>query len=798
MTERRAGTVWIVLVITVFAALFFAPELFGGRVASTATLDDWLPWSAHPTGVRDPKPSFNPDCLTSYYPRRAFLHDAWRDGELPFWNPYSFCGTPFLADPQAQALYPPSWLVLPLDPGYAMGVFLFLHLAVAGAGMALLLRRHAADLRVAVLGGCAFAVSGFFAKHFGLPSFLATAAWLPWVFLAVEEVVRRPGARSAAYLALAGAATFLAGQPQMAMMIAYGAATFGVVSWAVSGSGARHGVRVVVAAAAAGIVAVAIAAAQLLPTLELASRSARARLPWETVLSGALHPVETLRFLVPDFFGGPVTGDEWSGLFRRGDGFYGRHQLNSVFAGTPVFLLALVGMLHRRTWRRALPFTAVFVVASLTAFGAPVVKPLVALLPGLSVGRLDRAGSLVVFAQFVPAALGAAALAAGGAAARRILGTAMIVVAIAGAWFVTSVGLGIDGVLRGYPLPEDVSALRHTLSPVAPRTQIAALFAAGTGVVLLFPPRRLIVAVPFALAVWQLGMFAAPYRGDRAQVFQVTPEIGILREALEGPGGGGRFVRLGRASSGHAQPVSNILPPSTNVPHRLRDLQGYNALVDRRLGETLETATGEPLFSSGIWSGRRIVAPEREGSLEHPLLAALAVRRFVDRGPGRDAWVRSRANPSALPRIRLTPAGRGVTEAELHDRIAARDLDPAAEVLWLGDGSAGAAGDDLRAPEVLIDTRNRILVRTNAVREAVLVVADSWDTGWRATLDGRPVPIRRAWGVVRAVVVPPGVHRVEMTYRPARFLPGAALSILGLLLALGALAVARPRTPSGT
>jgi Bacterial membrane protein YfhO len=793
----RAGSVALLLVATVWAALFLAPELFGGRIASTARLDSWQPWAAQaPPVASGAVPSFNPDCLTSYYPRRAFLHDAWRDGELPFWNPYSFCGTPFLADPQAEALYPPSWLVLPLDPAFALGAFLFLHLAGAGFGMALLLRRCDAGFRIAVLGGCAYALSGFFAKHLGSPSFLATAAWLPWVFLAVEDTVRAPGVRSAARLALAGALAFLAGQPQIAMMIAYSAAVYGVVRWALSGTGVRHGGAVALAAATAGVVAVCLVSAQLLPTMELASRSARARLPWETVVSGALHPVETLRFLVPEFFGTPITGDEWSFLFPRGDSFYGRHQLNSVFAGTPVFLLALVGMVHPRTWRRALPFTVVFVVASLVTFGAPVLKPFAAL-PGMSVGRLDRAGCLVVFAQFVPAVLAALALAGGGARSRRAVGGAMIVAAVAGAWLVSAAGSGLPEAL-GATGPGSGAGLAAVVAPAAHRTLVAALFAAGAGAALLLPASRLVTSIPFALAALQLFLFAAPYRGDRdpGQVFAATPEIESLRASLGGTGGGYRFARVGR-TSGRADPVSAILPPSTNVPHRLRDVQGYNALVDRRLGETLEAATGEPLFSSGIWSGRRIVAPQDGSALTHPLFAALSVREVVEPGrpaggPSSRAFARSTIR-TALPRVRLTATGRGVTESGLRDLLAARDLDPAREVVWVGDGRAGTPGDDLRPPEVLVDGRNHVRVRTNADREAVLVVADSWDTGWRATLDGAPVPILRAWGVVRAVVVPPGVHRVDMEYRPARFLPGAALSLLGLLLALGALATARSR-----
>jgi len=47
-----------------------------------------------------------------------------------------------------------------------------------------------------------------------------------------------------------------------------------------------------------------------------------------------------------------------------------------------------------------------------------------------------------------------------------------------------------------------------------------------------------------------------------------------------------------------------------------------------------------------------------------------------------------------------------------------------------------------------------------------LVLSDTWVPGWKATLDGRDVPVIRADFAFRAVKVPPGEHEVRMDYRP--------------------------------
>jgi hypothetical protein len=67
---------------------------------------------------------------------------------------------------------------------------------------------------------------------------------------------------------------------------------------------------------------------------------------------------------------------------------------------------------------------------------------------------------------------------------------------------------------------------------------------------------------------------------------------------------------------------------------------------------------------------------------------------------------------------------------------------------------------------------------------AYLVVSDAYYPGWRATLDGGRVPLRRANLAFRAVAVPPGRHTVAFDYAPASVRVG-----LGLAAVAGAVIV---------
>ena len=143
-------------------------------------------------------------------------------------------------------------------------------------------------------------------------------------------------------------------------------------------------------------------------------------------------------------------------------------------------------------------------------------------------------------------------------------------------------------------------------------------------------------------------------------------------------------------------------------------------------------------------------------------------------------------NKNVLPRARL--AGKPVYVAdrkaataalvrlkrELLDRIVvedpARPLDPNAEF-------AGAA-------TITTDLPEHVVVSVDAQTPAYLVLADSFDPGWSATVDGKPAPIVPAYVAFRAVYVDQGAHTVEFRYRPAGFLLGLALSSIGAVVAL--------------
>jgi hypothetical protein len=109
------------------------------------------------------------------------------------------------------------------------------------------------------------------------------------------------------------------------------------------------------------------------------------------------------------------------------------------------------------------------------------------------------------------------------------------------------------------------------------------------------------------------------------------------------------------------------------------------------------------------------------------------------------------------------------------------------EVLLEGDdvSAEGSVPAEARSARISDYCPNRVTVDVGDGPAGWLVLADIWYPGWRCTLDGAEVPVRRADFLFRAVAVPAGRHDVVFTFAPKSYRIGRLISLatLGLLTA---------------
>jgi Bacterial membrane protein YfhO len=151
-------------------------------------------------------------------------------------------------------------------------------------------------------------------------------------------------------------------------------------------------------------------------------------------------------------------------------------------------------------------------------------------------------------------------------------------------------------------------------------------------------------------------------------------------------------------------------------------------------------------------------------------------------------------NLRAMPRAWLAPEIVSVDPNQALDAIKTgklpdgRGFDPARTALIEGSQSSVNDADAAATATVTTLLNTQMEVRTKSTRAGFLVTSDAYYPGWRASIDGRDVPLYRADYAIRGVMVPAGEHTVRFDYRPHSFYLGAGISLLSLLL-LSALAV---------
>jgi hypothetical protein len=155
-------------------------------------------------------------------------------------------------------------------------------------------------------------------------------------------------------------------------------------------------------------------------------------------------------------------------------------------------------------------------------------------------------------------------------------------------------------------------------------------------------------------------------------------------------------------------------------------------------------------------------------------------------------------NPNVLPRARLV--GRPVYADGQAAAVAAIDrLGPECRNRLVVEDPTRPLAESSRAEgsaRIVQDLPEEVRVETESSAPAYLLLADTFDPGWSATVDGRPAIIRPAYVAFRAVALEPGRHTVVFRYRPAGFTLGLAITGLGVLVAAGLLPAKRKATPA--
>jgi len=236
----------------------------------------------------------------------------------------------------------------------------------------------------------------------------------------------------------------------------------------------------------------------------------------------------------------------------------------------------------------------------------------------------------------------------------------------------------------------------------------------------------------------------------------------------------------------------NCLPPNLNLMAGLSDVRGYDGVDPKLIVQVMNRArlrgTDVLNYAQLQWFAPDIDFSPNSLSPVPPILKMLNVRYFIMRGSNTNSinTIFSSAdylvieNPNTLPRAYVPRRVEVVAGPDARlDRLADRRFDP--RWLALVNEPVDLPDTDIvGAVKITSEVPTRVTLDAQMQTAGLVVLADQWDKGWSATVDGRPAPIVHANHAIRGVVLPPGSHTIVMSYFPTSLKVGIAVGITGL------------------
>lgn len=706
------------------------------------------------TGAEMP---FLGDALHRNFPDQSVVTRllAAAPSRIPAWDPFLFCGSPLLADPGRQVCYPPALLYRLLPFPMAFGWFLGIHVLLALAGVAVLLRERGVGSRAAVIGAIGFGLGVHAALIEASPPVLCAYAWLPWIAVYASRIARGDHRSGGLGLAVSGGWLILAGAPAA---IAFALVLAGVILATEAGT---QRVEAAAAAAFAWAGAGLVAAAMLAPWLGYLPDAAAAG----TLTPGrdALAPWDLLGTFVPRAFLASQEGVlsdptvHWATLHSPG-----------------ILLLALAGSgwwLRRGDASIRVPLR---LIATGVVLGAgpwlPVVGPWLgsvwplALLrhPGLWMELADL--GLAWLAGIGAHELEARLLTPAGRRTREGW--------LAGVVFLASAGLGSHLWRLGAPgqfIAGEWGAYAVGIADRMGQAMDSAVFL-GVGLTALWLAVRREISAAWAFrfigvvafldaGIWMAAEFQP--RLPASRLMAISPDEAALGRALP-KGSWGRVFVTPRHQLLRAEEGQGLYGVAMSWRGSLRsDLPAAAGFKDASGDSPLRPAGADALLE------RVTKAPHTPGDSDaRAVFDALGVRILISR---------------------LPLGGPGLTEVSAgHARLIRRDgtLRPA----WILPASSGrvVSADNTGAGDWNVTVR--------LTRPATLVVDESAVAGWTLAAGPPGAVVTRALDALLGVDLPAGDHVVRLVYAPPAIRIGLGVS----MLAAAALLVIALRNRAGS
>lgn len=748
------------ILLTLTVLFFFHPFYINGKLPlpSDTIIGLYHPFrdyyaKDYPNGIPY-KNSLITDPVRQQFPWRNYASILEENHTLPLWNPYSFSGTPLLANFQSAVFYPFNILLLLPDFQLWWSIMILLQPLLAGIFMYLYLKEQKLNIYSSFLGAFTFAFCGVMVAWLEWGNIGHTLLWLPIILLSIDKIFSGyfklgiSKTKKLWYLIFIFtlSSSFFAGYLQAFFYLYLVIIFYFLARWI------QHGRRIktLLLFLLLNFCFLILTSIQWIPTLQFIAQSARDIDQIAAQKEGwYLPPQHLIQFIAPDFFGNPATLNYW-GVWNYGE-FLG-------YVSILPLVLALFALFYRYD-RKTLFFGSIFFLSLIFALPTWFAKiPFELKIPLLSTSQPTRLLFLTDFSLAVLAALGLDFFMKLHRKIKIIYPMLFILLGFILLWSF----IFITPYLSLHISIQDLTTAKHNLYlPTIIYFLTAAIF-----LLILFIRnkkfQKYFLIIFICVTIFDLFRFAYKFTPftDPKYLFPDTLSIYLIRKI-----------------SGYSRIMttdSRILPPNFSAMYFLQSIDGYDPLYLRRYGELIAAMERNKPDINLPFGFNRIITPHNYKSKIASLLGVKYILSLDDLSSPNlqkvfhEGQTKIYENLKAFDRVFFTTNILSVTgkqeaiNAMFDEKI---DLKHVAIVEGWDKTKTKYNSDNAKA-EINLYKSDEVIINTSNSDEGLLLLTDTFYPAWHAKICSKyytncyETKIYRTDYNFRGVIVPPGKHSV--------------------------------------
>ena len=677
------------------------------------------------------------DPIKQQYPWRELGIALEKKSQLPLWNPYSFSGTPLLANVQSAPFYPFNLLFFVFPFPISWSLLISLEPLLAALFLYLYLGNIKLSRWACVLGALSFAFCGFFTAWLEWGTILHVGLWLPIVLLAIDKLFKKTQSLKWMFVFIFSlSSSFFGGHLQVFFYVCIFSASYFLFRFLQHTDKKKH-LAVFVCSI---FVVFVVTAVQLFPVVQFIQLSARSidQQNWMQNPGWFVPWSHLVQFVVPDFFGNPATRN-YTSIFNYGEfiGYFGIFPL----------LMAITAIWYRRD-KESIFFIFALLLSILFAFPTGVSNlPFLLKIPFISTSQPTRLMFVIDFSLAVLSAFGFDYFLSNRKKINKPLFLLFSIFCI----------LGVYILIGQKSLPNLLIAKRNFYLPAG----IYVVTSFGIFLLLLSNNKKKEYAILVALLL--VTLFDLIRFDSKFNVFQAREFLFPQTKALT-------FLKEQKGLFRIMTTDEPVFPPNFSISFRLQSLDGYDPLYLKRYAELVAAIERNKPNIQEPYGFNKIVSPHNIDSKIIDILGPKYVLSRIDLKSKKltkvlqEGKTRVYENASAFPRAFFVEKTQCLSgEQEVIEKMFVSNLQ---KIAYIENNTCASLSRDWSIGKASISSysENIIIIKTENENDGFLVFFDSFYPTWHAKIHNRKLSETKIFLTdfnFRGIVVPKGKNEIE-------------------------------------